>query len=63
MLLWTFKSSSVIFWIWIIRTGKTLVEIESDFGITTDIPYLTLTGELWGDYCDDFDEIGCIMMK
>ena len=37
-------------------TEKTLVEIESDFGITTDIPYLTLTGELWGVYCDDFDD-------
>ena len=32
----------------------TVVESESDFRITTDTPYLALTGELWGVWCDDF---------
>ena len=31
-------------------------EIESAFRITTGTPYLTLTGELWGVYCEDFGE-------
>ena len=33
-----------------------MMESESDIKITTDISYLTLTGELWGDCCEDFGE-------
>ena len=35
-----------------------MAENESDISITTDTdtPYLTLTGELWGVYCVDFEE-------
>ena len=29
---------------------------ESDIRLTTDTPYLALTGELWGVYCEDFGE-------
>ena len=29
---------------------------ESDFIITTDTPYLALTGELWAVFCEDFGE-------
>ena len=28
----------------------------SEFRITTDTPYLALTGELWGVYCEDFGQ-------
>ena len=38
------------------RTAITVAESESDIRITTDIPYLTLTGELWGAYCEDLAE-------
>ena len=31
-------------------------ESESDIRITTETPYLTLTGELWGVYCEDLGE-------
>ena len=31
-----------------------MAESESDIRITTDTPYLALTGELWGVYCEDF---------
>ena len=33
-----------------------MAECESDFRITTDIPYLALTGELWGVFCEHFEE-------
>ena len=33
-----------------------MVETESDIKITTDTPYLALTGEIWGVYCEDFGE-------
>ena len=33
-----------------------MVESESDFKITPDTPYLALTRELWGIYCEDFEE-------
>ena len=33
-----------------------MAESESDIRITTDTPYLALTGELWGVYCEDFGE-------
>ena len=33
-----------------------MVERESDIRITTDTPYLALTGELWGVFCEDFGE-------
>ena len=29
---------------------------ESDFKLTTDTPYLGLTGELWGVYYENFEE-------
>ena len=34
----------------------TMAESESDIRITTVTPYLTLTGELLGVFCDDFGE-------
>ena len=33
-----------------------MTESESDIKITTDIPYLALTGELYGVCCEDFGE-------
>ena len=36
-----------------IITVITVAESESEFRITTDTPYLTLMGELWGVYCED----------
>ena len=33
-----------------------MAESVSDFRITTDIPYLAPTGELWGVFCEDFGE-------
>ena len=38
------------------NTAITVAESESDFKITTDTPYLTLTGELWGVCCEDLGE-------
>ena len=37
-------------------TAITVTESESDFRITTDTPYLALTDELWGVYCEDIGE-------
>ena len=37
-------------------TAMTGAELKSDFKFTTDSPYLALTGELWGVYCEDFGE-------
>ena len=34
----------------------TVAESESDVRITTNTPYLALTGELWGVCCEDFGE-------
>ena len=31
-------------------------ERKSDFKLTTDTPYLALTGERWGVYCEYFGE-------
>ena len=31
-------------------------ELKPDFQFTTDIPYLDLTGELWGVYCENLRE-------
>ena len=36
----------------------TATECKSDFILTTDTPYLTLTGELWGVYYENFEENG-----
>ena len=33
-----------------------VAESDSNFRITTDIPYLALTGELWGLCCEHFGE-------
>ena len=33
----------------------TAAEHKTDFKLT-DNPYLALTGELWGVYCEDFGE-------
>ena len=33
-----------------------MVESELDFRITRDTPYLALTGEIWGVYCEDIGE-------
>ena len=32
-------------------------EIELNIRITTDTPYLALTGELWGAYCEDLGKM------
>ena len=37
-------------------TVITVAESQSDIRITTDTPYLALTGELWGVYCEDLGE-------
>ena len=37
-------------------TAITVAESGSDIRITTDTLYLTLTGELWGFYCEDLGE-------
>ena len=38
-------------------TVKTATECKSDFKfLTTDTPYLALTGELWGLYYENFEE-------
>ena len=37
-------------------TTITVAESESDIIITTVTPYLALSGELWGIYCEDFGE-------
>ena len=34
----------------------TSAEHESDLKLTTDTPYLTLTGELWGVCCEEIGE-------
>ena len=34
----------------------TAVERKPDFKLTIDTTYLTLTGELWGVYCEDWGE-------
>ena len=36
-------------------TGRK-VENKPDFELIKDTPYLTLTGELWGVYYEDFDK-------
>ena len=33
-----------------------MAECELDFRITTDTPYLALTGKLWSVYCEDLGE-------
>ena len=38
-------------------TVKTVAESEKDFRITTDTPYLALTGKLWGVYCEGLEQI------
>ena len=37
-------------------TAIAVAESKSYIRITTDTPYLALTGELWGVYCEDFGE-------
>ena len=37
-------------------SAMTATERKSDFKITTYTPYLTLTGKVWGIYCENFDE-------
>ena len=34
----------------------TAAECKSDFKLTTDTPYLALTGVLWGVYYENFEE-------
>ena len=35
---------------------------KSDFKLTTDTPYLALTGELWDVCCDVLEKIYCVIM-
>ena len=37
-------------------TAITALERESDIKMTTYWPYLALTGELWGVFCDDYGD-------
>ena len=37
-------------------TSVTEAEHASEFKLTKDTPYPTLIGELWGVYCNDFEE-------
>ena len=34
----------------------TAPERKSDFKLTTDTPYLSIMGKLWGVYYEDFEE-------
>ena len=40
-------------------TAMTAAERKSNFKLTIATPYLTLTGELWGVYYEDFEENYC----
>ena len=40
-----------------------MAECESEYKLTTDTPYLTLGGELWGVYCDSFGENDSTLYK
>ena len=43
-------------------TAMTVAELRSDFKLTTDTPYLTLTGEIWGVCCKDIlGKIDCVI--
>ena len=33
-----------------------MTDPKSDFTLTKDTPYLALMGELWGAYCENFQE-------
>ena len=37
-------------------TAVTEAEHKLEFRLTKDTPYLTLLGELWGVFCEDFGE-------
>ena len=37
-------------------TAVIQAEYKSEFETTKDSPYLTLTGQLWGVFCEDFQE-------
>ena len=39
-------------------TAITVAKSKSDIRITTDNPYVTVTGELWGIYCEELGENG-----
>ena len=36
--------------------GVTEAEYKSEFEHTKDTPYFALTGEIWGVFCEDFEE-------
>ena len=36
-------------------------EYKSEFEYTNGTPQLTLTGELWGAFCEDLEKIDCVM--
>ena len=38
--------------------AETQAEYQSDAGSTKDAPYLALTGEIWGVFCEYFRENG-----
>ena len=38
------------------NTAMTMTERKSNTGLTKCAPYLALTGELWGVFCEDFGE-------
>ena len=52
------QSSAFIMWSNLSRyyTAMTVAQIELDLRITTDTPYLALTGKLWDVYCEVFGE-------
>ena len=37
-------------------TAMTMAKLKSNITLTKYTPYLTLTGKLWGDFCEDFGE-------
>ena len=57
VLLWCGKICHVITHIIAITAAKH----QSDFELTKDTPYLTLTGEIWGVYCENLEKIGYII--
>ena len=40
----------------------TMAEYKSNIRLTKNTPYLTLTGELWGVFYDDFGKIDQVIM-
>ena len=47
---------NVVWFITILHTVTTATDRKSGFKLTTDTPYLGLTGEIWDVQCENFEE-------